>query len=84
MCSPPGVYRGGRVDGCESRRRLGEYLGVLPDEVHFGASTSQNTYVLAQAVRSMLEPERRGSLSPTRITRPTPAPGGASRGRASW
>ena len=40
----------------ESRRRLGEYLGVSSDEVHFGASTSQNTYVLAQAVRSMLEP----------------------------
>jgi selenocysteine lyase/cysteine desulfurase len=40
----------------ESRRRLGEYLGVSSDEVHFGASTSQNTYVLAQAVRSMLKP----------------------------
>jgi selenocysteine lyase/cysteine desulfurase len=40
----------------ESRRRLGEYLGVTSDEVHFGASTSQNTYVLAQAVRSMLKP----------------------------
>jgi selenocysteine lyase/cysteine desulfurase len=40
----------------ESRRRLGEYLGVSPDEVHFGASTSQNTYVLAQAVRSTLKP----------------------------
>src|ERR1700722_6808236 len=40
----------------ESRRRLGEYLGVSSDEVHFGASTSQNTYVLAQAVRSLLKP----------------------------
>jgi selenocysteine lyase/cysteine desulfurase len=40
----------------ESRRRLGEYLGVASDEVHFGASTSQNTYVLAQAVRSLLKP----------------------------
>ena len=39
----------------EARRRLGEYLGVATDEVHFGASTSQNTYVLAQAVRPMLK-----------------------------
>ena len=39
----------------EARRRLGEYLGVAADEVHFGASTSQNTYVLAQAVRPMLK-----------------------------
>ena len=39
----------------EARRRLGEYLGVAADEVHFGASTSQNTYVLARAVRPMLE-----------------------------
>lgn len=37
-----------------SRRRLAEYLGVSPDEVHLGPSTSQNTYVLAQAFRSLL------------------------------
>lgn len=40
----------------ESRRRLSEYLGVTAEEVHFGPSTSQNTYVLAQAVRALLEP----------------------------
>ncbi|HEY0342699.1 MAG TPA: aminotransferase class V-fold PLP-dependent enzyme, partial [Steroidobacteraceae bacterium] len=33
----------------EGRRRLAEYLGVPSEEVHFGPSTSQNTYVLAQA-----------------------------------
>jgi selenocysteine lyase/cysteine desulfurase len=39
-----------------SRVRLAEYLGVSADEVHFGASTSQNTYVLAQAFRRLLKP----------------------------
>ena len=32
------------------------YLGVEPDEVYFGPSTTQNTYVLAQASRGFLEP----------------------------
>jgi cysteine desulfurase family protein (TIGR01976 family) len=36
--------------------RLAEYLGVTPLEVHFGPSTSQNTYVLAQALRKTLKP----------------------------
>ena len=36
--------------------RLAQYLNVTPDEVHFGPSTSQNTYVLAQALRKLLEP----------------------------
>lgn len=31
-----------------------EYLGVQPDEVYFGPSTTQNTYVLAQAFRDSL------------------------------
>ena len=35
--------------------RLAEYLGVTPAEVHFGPSTSQNTYVLAQAMRPLLQ-----------------------------
>jgi selenocysteine lyase/cysteine desulfurase len=38
------------------RARLAEYLGVQPEEVHLGPSTSQNTYVLAQALRAMLTP----------------------------
>jgi len=39
-----------------ARARLAEYLGVASGEVHFGPSTSQNTYVLAQAVRTLLSP----------------------------
>jgi len=39
-----------------ARARLAQYLGVTTDEVHFGPSTSQNTYVLAQAFRSLLKP----------------------------
>jgi selenocysteine lyase/cysteine desulfurase len=39
-----------------SRVRLAEYLGIGTDEVHFGPSTSQNTYVLAQAFRGLLRP----------------------------
>ena len=39
-----------------SRARLAEYLGVTAPEVHFGPSTSQNTYVLAQAFGRLLKP----------------------------
>ncbi len=39
-----------------ARERLAEYLGVTAPEVHFGPSTSQNTYVLAQAFRALLVP----------------------------
>ena len=39
-----------------SYERLADYLGVTAEELHFGPSTSQNTYVLAQAVRRLLEP----------------------------
>lgn len=35
----------------ESRARLSAMMGVAAEEMHFGPSTSQNTYVLAQAVR---------------------------------
>ena len=35
-------------------RRLAEYLGVTPDEVHIGPSTSQNTFVLARAFQNYL------------------------------
>lgn len=38
-----------------SYRHLAEYLGVGADEIHFGPSTSQNTYVLAQAFRETLK-----------------------------
>ena len=40
----------------EARVRLAGMLGVESDEVCFGPSTTQNTYVLAQAFREFLEP----------------------------
>ncbi len=40
----------------EARARLAGYLNVATDEVNFGPSTSQNSYVLAQAFREMLMP----------------------------
>lgn len=39
-----------------SHEQLAPYLGVGADELHFGPSTSQNTYVLAQAFRRLLQP----------------------------
>jgi selenocysteine lyase/cysteine desulfurase len=39
-----------------AHERLAAYLGVAADEVHFGPSTSQNSYVLAQALRPQLKP----------------------------
>ena len=36
-----------------SHQRLAAWMGVGADEIHFGPSTSQNTYVLARAFRSM-------------------------------
>jgi selenocysteine lyase/cysteine desulfurase len=35
---------------------MAAWLNVGPDEMHFGPSTSQNTYVLAQALRRHLKP----------------------------
>jgi selenocysteine lyase/cysteine desulfurase len=37
----------------ESYRRMAEYLNVDPAEIHFGPSTTQNVYVLANAMRPM-------------------------------
>lgn len=39
-----------------SHVRLAEYLNIGVDEVHFGPSTSQNSYVLAQALGKLLRP----------------------------
>jgi cysteine desulfurase family protein (TIGR01976 family) len=39
-----------------ARQRMAAWLNVATDEVHFGPSTSQNTYVLAQALRQHLKP----------------------------
>ncbi len=38
----------------ESYERIATCLNVEPDEVHFGPSTSMNTYVLAHALRPLL------------------------------
>jgi len=40
----------------QARTRMAAWLNVAADEVHFGPSTSQNTYVIAQALRQYLEP----------------------------
>lgn len=49
----PGAQAGGdEMD--EARTRLAALMGVAPDEVSFGPSTSANTYTLAQAVRRWL------------------------------
>lgn len=40
----------------EARRRLAAMLGVATHELSFGPSTTQNTYVLANAVRRWLKP----------------------------
>lgn len=39
-----------------ARQRVAAWLNVTPIEVHFGPSTSQNTYVLAQALRRHFKP----------------------------
>jgi selenocysteine lyase/cysteine desulfurase len=40
----------------EARARLAAMLGVTNDELSFGPSTTQNTYVLAQAFRQFMAP----------------------------
>jgi len=44
------------VEMARARERMARWLNVATDEVHFGPSTSQNTYVVAQALRQHLEP----------------------------
>jgi cysteine desulfurase family protein (TIGR01976 family) len=39
-----------------SKQRLAAWLNIGNEELHFGPSTSQNTYVLAQALRQELKP----------------------------
>jgi cysteine desulfurase family protein (TIGR01976 family) len=50
----PSHTAGQRMD--RARERMAEWLNVATDEVHFGPSTSQNTYVIAQALRQHLKP----------------------------
>jgi selenocysteine lyase/cysteine desulfurase len=56
---PYAPYDASRLGGeemDEARVRLAEMLGVATHEVSFGPSTTQNTYVLAQAVRKWIKP----------------------------
>jgi len=56
---PYGAYQASRLGGAEmdeARERLAAMLGVAADELSFGPSTTQNTYVLAQAFRRFLSP----------------------------
>lgn len=56
---PFGAHPASRRAGEEmelAHARLADYLGVAPEAVHLGPSTSQNTYVLAQAFASRLAP----------------------------
>jgi len=39
-----------------ARERLAAWLNIGKDELHFGPSTSQNTFVVAQALRKFLKP----------------------------
>jgi len=39
----------------QARERMASWLNVAADEVHFGPSTSQNTYVVGQALRQHLK-----------------------------
>ena len=49
-CYPASIRAGREMD--EAYEKLAGYLNVTADEVHLGPSTSQNTYVLAQAFRA--------------------------------
>lgn len=51
---PASTLAGKQMD--EAKRRMAAWLNVDTEEVHFGPSTSQNTYVLAQALRQDLKP----------------------------
>lgn len=54
--APYAASRQGGEEMDEARTRLAALLGVARDEVSFGPSTTQNTYVLAQAFRKFLNP----------------------------
>lgn len=56
---PYAPYHASELAGAEmdeARARLAGVLGVETDEVSFGPSTTQNTYVLAQAFRQWMDP----------------------------
>jgi len=50
---PASMQAGALMDA--ARSRMAAWLNVATEELHFGPSTSQNTYVVAQALRQHLE-----------------------------
>jgi cysteine desulfurase family protein (TIGR01976 family) len=50
----PSVIAGELMDA--AKERMAAWLNIGKDELHFGPSTSQNTFVLAQALRKFLKP----------------------------
>ena len=56
---PYNDYPASRLAGKQmdaAKERMAAWLNVTPDELHFGPSSSQNTYVVAQALRERLKP----------------------------
>lgn len=56
---PYGAYKASQLAGDEmdeARQRLAALMGVDTDELSFGPSTTQNTYVLANAFRRIMRP----------------------------
>ncbi|MBO9476980.1 aminotransferase class V-fold PLP-dependent enzyme [Shimia sp. R11_0] len=56
---PYAPYAASQLAGAEmdeARARLAALMGVAPQDVSFGPSTTQNTYVLAQAFRQWMDP----------------------------
>lgn len=56
---PYAPYAASQLAGAEmdeARSRLAKLMGVETDELSFGPSTTQNTYVLAQAFRQFMSP----------------------------
>ena len=54
--APNPASEAGGAEMDEARTRLAGLLNIAPDELSFGPSTTQNTYVLAQAFRQFLSP----------------------------
>ena len=54
--APYAASQAGGAEMDEARMRLAAMLGVATQELSFGPSTTQNTYVLAQAVRRWIRP----------------------------
>lgn len=55
-CAPYAASQLACAEMAEARSRLAAMLGVETDELSFGPSTTNNTYVLAQAFGELLEP----------------------------